>query len=163
EWVPEMGPTAPVEAERDEGAGGESAARDVSGIVRLGLKFVSGVREDEVLALVAAREEGGPFRSLADLASRAGAGRPAFAKVGWAGACGSVGGGSSEHARGTGLWQLGVAAPGEKIVEGTQLALPLEVPDAPTLRPLTPWESMIGDYATTGLTLGPHPMKLLRH
>ena len=31
-----------------------------------------------------------------------------------------------------------------------------------TLRPLTPWESMIGDYATTGLTLGPHPMKLLR-
>jgi error-prone DNA polymerase len=40
--------------------------------------------------------------------------------------------------------------------------LPLEVPDAPDLRPLTPWESMIGDYATTGLSLGPHPMQLLR-
>ena len=57
---------------------------------------------------------------------------------------------SSEHARRTALWQFGVAAPGEKIVEGTQLALPLEVPEAPALQPLTPWESMIGDYATTG-------------
>ena len=133
------------------------------GVVRLGLKFVSGVREEEVKALVAAREEGGPFRSLADLASRAGAGRPSLDKLAWAGACDSLAGGSSEHARRTALWQLGVAAPGEKVVEGTQLALPLEVPDAPALRPLTPWESMIGDYATTGLTLGPHPMKLLRH
>jgi error-prone DNA polymerase len=55
-----------------------------------------------------------------------------------------------------------VAVPGERLLEGTQLSLPLEVPDAPELRPLTPWESMIGDYATTGLTLGPHPMQLLR-
>ena len=130
--------------------------------MRLGLGYVSGVREDEVKALVAAREEGGPFRSLADLASRAGAGRPSLDKLAWAGACDSLVGGSSEHARRTALWQLGVAAPGERMLEGTQLSLPLEVPDAPALRPLTPWESMIGDYATTGLTLGPHPMQLLR-
>ena len=132
-------------------------------VVRLGLGFVSGVREEEVKALVAARAEGGPFRSLADLASRAGAGRPSLDKLAWAGACDTLAGGSSEHARRTALWQLGVAAPGEKIPDGTQLSLPLEVPDAPSLKPLTPWESMIGDYATTGLTLGPHPMKLLRH
>ena len=131
-------------------------------IVRLGLGFILGVREDEVEALVAAREEGGPFRSLADLASRAGAGRPSLDRLAWAGACDSLIGGSSEHARRTALWQLGVAVPGERVLEGTQLALPLEVPDAPSLRPLTPWESMIGDYATTGLTLGPHPMQLLR-
>ena len=130
--------------------------------MRLGLGFVLGVREDEVKALVAAREEGGPFRSLADLASRAGAGRPSLDRLAWAGACDSLTGGSSEHARRTALWQLGVAAPGERLLEGTQLSLPLEVPDAPALRPLTPWESMIGDYATTGLTLGPHPMQLLR-
>jgi error-prone DNA polymerase len=132
-------------------------------VVRLGLGFVSGVREEEVKALVAARADGGPFRSLADLASRAGAGRPSLDKLAWAGACDTLAGGSSEHARRTALWQLGVAAPGEKIPDGTQLSLPLEVPDAPSLKPLTPWESMIGDYATTGLTLGPHPMKLLRH
>jgi error-prone DNA polymerase len=152
EWVPEIGPLpalAPGEAEP-------------TAIVRLGLGFILGVREDEVEALVAAREEGGPFRSLADLASRAGAGRPSLDRLAWAGACDSLIGGSSEHARRTALWQLGVAVPGERVLEGTQLALPLEVPDAPSLRPLTPWESMIGDYATTGLTLGPHPMQLLR-
>ena len=43
--------------------------------------------------------EGGPFRSLADLASRAGAGRPALEKLAWAGACDALAGGSSEHAR----------------------------------------------------------------
>jgi error-prone DNA polymerase len=133
-----------------------------SAIVRLGLGFILGVKEEEIRALVAAREEGGPFRSLADLASRAGAGRPSLDRLAWAGACDSLIGGSSEHARRTALWQLGVAVPGERLLEGTQLALPLEVPDAPDLRPLTPWESMIGDYATTGLTLGPHPMQLLR-
>jgi error-prone DNA polymerase len=48
------------------------------------------------------------------------------------------------------------------VPEGTQLALPLDVPAAPKLRELEPWESMIADYATTGLTLGSHPMALLR-
>ena len=142
--------------------GGEPPPAAPSAIVRLGLGFILGVKEDEVKALVAAREEGGPFRSLADLASRAGAGRPSLDRLAWAGACDSLIGGSSEHARRTALWQLGVAVPGERMLEGTQLSLPLEVPDAPALRPLTPWESMIGDYATTGLTLGPHPMQLLR-
>ena len=60
------------------------------------------------------------------------------------------------------LWELGIAAPGEQVPEGTQLALPLDVPAAPKLRELEPWESMIADYATTGLTLGSHPMALLR-
>ena len=36
------------------------------------------------------------------------------------------------------------------------------MPEAPALAPLVPWESMIADYATVGLTLGPHPLKLLR-
>ena len=55
--------------------------------VRIGLGYVLGVRADEVEALVEARRERGPFRSLADLASRAGAGRPALEKLAWAGAC----------------------------------------------------------------------------
>ena len=44
------------------------------GAVQVGLGYVLGVRADEVAALVAARHEGGPFRSLEDLASRAGRG-----------------------------------------------------------------------------------------
>ena len=128
--------------------------------VRIGLAYVSGVRSDEVAALVRAREEGGPFRSLGDLASRAGAGRPALAQLAWAGACDSL---RDERAtRREVLWELGIAAPGDPVPDGTQLALPLDVPDAPALRELEPWESMIADYATTGLTLGRHPMALLR-
>jgi error-prone DNA polymerase len=55
-----------------------------------------------------------------------------------------------------------VASPGARLADGTQLALPLEVPEAPALRPLDTWQSMVADYATTGLTLGKHPMALLR-
>jgi error-prone DNA polymerase len=133
--------------------------------VRIGLGYVSGVRADEVTALAAARAEGGPFRSLADLASRAGAGRPALAQLAWAGACDSLRPGGSSRSgasRREILWELGVAAPGEPVHEGTQLSLPLDVPGAPALRELEPWEGMIADYATTGLTLGRHPMALLR-
>jgi error-prone DNA polymerase len=138
------------------------------GSVRIGLGYVAGVRGDEVAALVAAREEGGRFRSLADLASRAGAGRPSLEKLAWAGACDVLAGidaGSGEganRARRSALWQLGVAAPGAPVREGTQLALPLDTPAPPELRELAPWESMVADYATTGLTLGRHPMALLR-
>jgi error-prone DNA polymerase len=46
--------------------------------------------------------------------------------------------------------------------EGTQLSLPLEIPAAPPLEPLAAWDAMVADYATTGLTLGPHPMALVR-
>jgi error-prone DNA polymerase len=142
--------------------------------VRLGLGFVSGVRGDEVAALVAARASGGPFRSLGDLASRAGAGRPSLEKLAWAGACdrlaiagGADGVSASDEAavrgaRRRALWQLGVAAPGERTAAGTQLSLPLDVPAPPPLRTLAPWESMVADYATTGLTLGPHPLAIAR-
>src|SRR5215217_2009110 len=129
--------------------------------VRIGLGYVSGVRTDEVAALVAAREEGGPFRSLGELASRAGAGRPALAQLAWAGACDSLRA-TDRVTRREVLWELGIAAPGEQVPEGTQLALPLDVPAAPRLRELEPWEGVIADYATTGLTLGRHPMALLR-
>ncbi|HYM58923.1 MAG TPA: DNA polymerase III subunit alpha [Solirubrobacteraceae bacterium] len=128
--------------------------------VRLGLGHVSGVRRDEVAALVAAREAGGPFGSLGELASRAEAGRPALGHLAWSGACDSLhtGGGGRREV----LWELGIAAPGDRLAEGTQLSLPLELPGAPALRKLGAWEAMVADYATTGLTLGSHPLALLR-
>lgn len=42
------------------------------------------------------------------------------------------------------------------------MALPLETPGAPALEPLAPWEAMIADYRSTGMTLGEHPMALMR-
>ncbi|MBA3262859.1 MAG: DNA polymerase III subunit alpha, partial [Thermoleophilaceae bacterium] len=41
--------------------------------VRLGLGYVNGVKEGEIRALAAERAEGGPWRSLGDLAARSGA------------------------------------------------------------------------------------------
>jgi error-prone DNA polymerase len=40
--------------------------------------------------------------------------------------------------------------------------LPLGLPQAPPLRALQPWDAMIADYSTTGLTVGEHPIGLLR-
>ncbi len=129
------------------------------GAVRVGLGYVLGVRADEVAALVAARHAGGAFGSLEDLASRAGAGRAALEKLAWSGACDALAGGDRRVA----LWQLGVTAPGLKVRgEGTQLALALDLPAPPKLAPLSAWDEMVADYATTGLTASTHPVGLLR-
>jgi error-prone DNA polymerase len=157
------------------------------GRVRIGLGYIRGVREQDVKHLVSARERAGPFRNLADLASRAGAGSPALELLAWSGACDalvnghSAASGASAHngssapahngssapardgsARRIALWQLGVATPGRRVTGGTQLALPLDLPAPPKLRELSAWESMLADYGTTGLTVDAHPMALLR-
>jgi error-prone DNA polymerase len=191
----------------DVNLSGEECTVDDEGRVRLGLNYVLGARSAELTALVEAREEGGPFRSLADLASRAGAGRAILDRLAWAGTCDALAAaeeaaesaangssqsaaigslqsatdGSSEpatngssppgvdgssrppaRARRTALWRLGIAAPGAALKDGTQLALPLDLPGAPMLGALSSWDAMVADYATTGLTLGPHPVELLR-
>jgi error-prone DNA polymerase len=142
------------------------------GAVRIGLGYVLGVRADDVEALVAARDAEGPFKTIEDLASRAGAGRPALEQLAWSGACDGLTEGSRRRA----LWELGVTAPGKRLMTsvvgasgrrtraelGTQLALPLGVGKAPALPGLTGWEAMIADYTTTGLTTAEHPLGLLR-
>jgi error-prone DNA polymerase len=128
-------------------------------VIRIGLGQVSGVRGDDVEALVAVRDEGGAFRDLADLASRAGPGRPALERLAWAGACDALAGGDRRRV----LWELGIAAPVKRLGStGAQLALPLETPAAPRLRRLGAWEEMLADYDTLSLTTGAHPMTLLR-
>ncbi len=126
--------------------------------VRIGLGYVLGVRERDVEALVAERRRGGPFRSLDDLASRAGAGRAALEQLAWSGVCDGLAAGDRRHA----LWQLGVAVPAGRVKGGVQLALPLDLPEVPPLAPVSRWQAMLADYATTGLTTGEHPLSLLR-
>jgi error-prone DNA polymerase len=131
--------------------------------VRIGLGYVRGVRAKEATELVAARQAGGRFRSLADLGSRAGSSASSLELLAWSGACDSlVTGARPGFARRLALWQLGVATPGRNVPGGTQLALPLDLPAPPALRDLTAWESMLADYGTIGLTVRDHPLALLR-
>ncbi|HZV27624.1 MAG TPA: hypothetical protein VFG00_15205 [Acidothermaceae bacterium] len=44
---------------------------------------------------------------------------------------------------------------------GTQLALPLGLPDAPALRELSGWEAMLADYRTLGMTVTSTPSEAI--
>ena len=152
------------------------------GSVRLGLGYIKDVTSTEMRELVLEREQNGPFRSLGELAARIGAGRRSLEQLAWSGACDSLTTGAvgrrrpgrvgpvasaelrsvGEAGRRSALWQLGMAAPGKGAGEGTQLALPLELPAAPSLRPLGRWQRLIADYATSGVTVGDHAMAILR-
>jgi error-prone DNA polymerase len=109
--------------------------------VRVGLGYIRGIRRQEVEALVSARDAAGPFRSLSDLASRAGAGAPALELLAWSGACDSlaaptpnVASAPTASPRRLALWQLGVSTPGRRVPGGVQLSLPLDLPAPPQLR-----------------------------
>jgi error-prone DNA polymerase len=140
------------------------------GGVRLGLGYVKDVTDAEMRELVDERARGGPFRSLGELAGRIGARRRTFEQLAWSGACDGIIATATrrdhrsldETARRTALWQLGMAPPGERAAEGTQLALPLGLPAAPRLRSLGRWQRLIADYATSGVTIGDHAMAILR-
>jgi error-prone DNA polymerase len=65
------------------------------------------------------------------------------------------------------LWELGLV-PQSETVPGSggverQLALPLDpTVETPALREHTPWERMLADYRTTSISVGVHPLELLR-
>jgi error-prone DNA polymerase len=129
--------------------------------VRVGLGYVKGVRKEEMKALVAERERGGPYGGIAELASRSGAGLPSLERLAWAGALDGVPA-AADGERRQALWGVGVTGNGRGGRSGTQLALPIEPPRAPELEPLGEWGELIADYRSTGLTLGKHPMELMR-
>jgi error-prone DNA polymerase len=130
---------------------------ETGGGVRIGLGYVSGVRSEEIAALVRARDQSGRFRNLAELAGRASACQPSLEQLAWSGACDALAGD-----RRRALWELGIAAPGRRVPGGVQLALGLESGDAPALRELGRWEVLLADYATTGVSVGDHAMAILR-
>ncbi|HXC45497.1 MAG TPA: DNA polymerase III subunit alpha [Solirubrobacteraceae bacterium] len=140
------------------------------GAVRLGLGYVKGVLAGEVSELVAERERGGRFRDLGELAARAASSRGTLEQLAWAGACDSLvdvgaeaeGKHRAEERRRRALWQLGMAATGEAVGGAVQLALPLDLPEAPSLRPLDRWQRVLADYATSGVTVDDHVMAVLR-
>jgi error-prone DNA polymerase len=140
----------------------QSAAgcRIQAGAVRVGLGYIKGLGEAPAVALVAEREESGAFGSVADLARRAPLDRPALEALVASGACDSFG-----WPRRQLLWRLGLTPRPTSAARGTnkQLALPLEpTSEIPELAEQTPWERMLADYRLTSLSVGLHPLELLR-
>jgi error-prone DNA polymerase len=139
---------------------------------------VGEVAEVDARAVLDERRRGGLYRSIADLAERSGASRAALQRFAWAGACdalvrtdSAVPAGRSgsppvidpeDERRRPALWEAGGASRAARTEDGTQLALPLGGSPPPPLPALGPWERVVADYSTTGMTLGDHPMGLMR-
>jgi error-prone DNA polymerase len=129
--------------------------------VRVGLGYIKGLGEEPAKAFVEERERAGAFRSVVELAQRAPLDRPALEALVVSGACDSFG-----WPRRQLLWRLGLAPRSASVgAQGAerQLALPLEpTSEIPDLPEQTPWERMLADYRTTSLSVGVHPLELLR-
>jgi error-prone DNA polymerase len=128
--------------------------------VRVGLAYVKGVGEEPAHALVAEREENGPFRTVQDLAVRAPVDRAALEALAASGACDAFG-----WPRRQLLWRLGLAPRAASVHarNAVQLALPLEPQtEIPELPEQTAWERMLADYRLTSVSIDTHPLDLLR-
>ena len=121
--------------------------------VRLGLRYVRGLRETAGRALVAARATR-PFTSVADLAARAELAGDEAQTLAAIGALRPLGG-----SRRRDLWAAAVPTPGPLFATGE--AAPAPTPAGP-LREMTADERLAADFAGTGVTLGPHPLALRR-
>ncbi|HLY95551.1 MAG TPA: error-prone DNA polymerase [Gaiellaceae bacterium] len=128
------------------------------GAVRIGLKYVTGVGEDDAEAVVGSR----PYVSIRELAQRTQLSQDELTALIESGACDCFGLRRREL-----LWQLGLV-PRAQTVPGSageqkQLTLPLEPTAAtPDLPEPTTWERMLADYRTTSLSIGVHPLELMR-
>jgi error-prone DNA polymerase len=121
------------------------------GPIRLGLREVRSLKSDAAERIVAARAQTG-FRDVEDLARRARLDRGDLGLLAEAGALRGLAG-HRHRAR----WA----------VAGVEATLPLfeqlPTPDVQVqLPPPSAAENLRADYARTGLTLGPHPLALLR-
>ena len=146
----------------------EEAPESTGGLaLRLGLRLVAGLAARDAEALLAARaaRNGAPFVSVEDLAWRAGLSQGALSALAAANAFPGVlrrdAAWAARGARGTPR-DLPLFA----VRDGVGAALADEAPILPEAAPLLPTEHegehIVQDYAALGLTLGRHPLALLR-
>jgi error-prone DNA polymerase len=119
--------------------------------VRLGLRMIKGLSESGGARLLAARHHG-RFTDIQSLSERAGLGSTDLGALAAAGALGSL----ARHRHGA-VW--GVAG----VEKPTPLLSRMRIAEAlPMLRAPTEGESIAADYSHLGLSLGRHPLALLR-
>ena len=119
--------------------------------VRLGLSLQRGMRR-EVAARIEDARAIRPFDSVADLARRAGLDRGDLQVLAASNALASLAGNRRQA-----LWQAVGAVPDKDLLRPT-------TPDeeTPQLRAPSEGDEIVGDYRSQGLTLGRHPLALLR-
>ena len=118
---------------------------------RLGLRLVAGLSATGSERLVAARRAH-PFENVDDLARRAALDRGDLAALARAGALAALAG--HRHRAG---WAVAGLEPPLPLLEGTRIR-----EGVPLLRAPTEGRDIVADYRSTGLTLGRHPLALLR-
>jgi error-prone DNA polymerase len=124
--------------------------------LRLGLRMIKGMRENSALRLERARHTG-VFTSIQDLARRAELDKHDLAVLAEAAALRGLAG-HRHRAR----WEIAAA---EKPVQGLLLKAPETGKSAEpgiSIRPPTEADDTRADYASTNLTLGRHPIALIR-
>jgi error-prone DNA polymerase len=118
--------------------------------LRLGLRVVSGLSTHGATRITSARKQS-PFTSVDDLASRCELDKRDLKCLAAAGALITLAG----HRR-KAYWDV------VGIEQVTPLALSTAEETQPALFPLTEGQNLAADYASLGLTLGKHPLALLR-
>jgi error-prone DNA polymerase len=119
--------------------------------VRLGFNLVRGLSEEAVRRIEAARNAR-PFTDLHDAARRANLNRADLEHLAQAGALQALSG-HRRHA----LWQALAAAPDSDILQDAPIA-----EDVPDFAAPPEGREIAADYHALGLTLGRHPLALLR-
>jgi error-prone DNA polymerase len=120
--------------------------------LRLGLRLVRGLGEDGALRLVEARAAAGPFADVDDLARRAALGTADLRALAAAGALRSL----APHRRAA-YWHVSGIRPEDGLLADAPI-----VDAVPALEAPSEGEDIVADYHATGLTLGRHPLALLR-
>ena len=120
--------------------------------LRMGLKYVMGLREETGLRIERERRVQ-PFRSIADLVRRVSPNRRELDTLAYAGALSAFG-----KTRRESLWQASAV----ERDPGSLFAGVDPRPSQSHLPTMTPLQETRADYATTGLTAGPHVMAHMR-
>jgi error-prone DNA polymerase len=144
----------PIDVLRSEWLCTLEAEPDGSISMRVGLLYVKGLRQSSAEALIEARNQYGPFRTVDEMAARVPVlNRKELVALARVGALNSLG--AVEHRRDA-LWQVEQAGrPVGPLLRDA--ADPGETQSKP-LKKMTHQERMTADFAGTGLTTGPHPM-----
>jgi error-prone DNA polymerase len=121
--------------------------------VRIGLRFVRGLREDAGKRIARVREERA-LRDVGDLVHRAELQPREMTILAELGALGDL----AAPSRRTALWQVaGLPRARETLLAGATPAPPEAAPPE-----MTPLEETLADYRTSGMTIGPHVLAHLR-